>query len=203
MTSGTIPFAECGTDLQWSVATRAKVPGYNGDGYLLGRDAKHVYAHVLDGIGSGKEAQAATDLGLQALSDRKLASMEQRFQAVHQTLQGGRGAAMGVAKIDMIERSLYWAAVGDIGGVVIQENGTTKNMIQIGGTLGINPGRPRTMRTCLTSGDVIVVTSDGISRRFCEDLPITRNVAELSGEVLDRYGRQNDDCIVLSMKVLG
>ena len=201
MSGGMVDFSAHGRCIEWSVATRAKVDGFNGDGYLLNRDERRLFAYVVDGIGSGREAQAAAAATVDELRGNDFSSMEQRFNAVHQSLKGRRGAALGAAEIDLTSGALNWSAVGDIDGLIIRRDTSTESMVQKGGTLGLGFSGLHVMSTGVGLGDMIVMTSDGVSRRFRDDLPQTRDVHVFASSVLEAYGRPNDDCIVLAMKV--
>ena len=202
MRGGAIDFPDAGRAVQWAVATRAKVDGFNGDGFLLNRDDERIIATTIDGIGSGREAHAATAASVEALQGSSIMSLEQRFNAVHRTLEGGRGAAMGIAEIEVGSGAMQWAAVGDIDGYVIKRDGATGSMLQRGGTLGFGYTSLHVVRAALSDDDLVIITSDGISRRFRDAIPRTRDPDMLSNEILDVFGRENDDCIVLVLKLV-
>ena len=202
VSGGVIDFSACDAALEWSVATRAKVSGYNGDAFLLRRDERTACAYVIDGIGSGRDAHASATASVDVLSGLEACSLERQFSAVHKALSGHRGVALGCAEIDVTKRWIQWAAIGDIDGLVMRSDGSTESMIQRGGTLGISYSNPHIVHCSMPRGDVLVMTSDGVSRRFREALPQADNLDKFTASVLECYGRQSDDCIVLALRVL-
>lgn len=202
MNDGRLSADNCPIQLEWAVATRAKHAGANGDGYALLREGTRILAAVIDGVGSGAAAHAATTASIRALGDPALRSVGDRFAAVHTALGGGRGAAMAIAEIELGQASLTWAAVGDIDGVLWHRDGSAVSLVQKGGTLGISYAGFHASSTQLAPGDVIVMTSDGIARGYRKAARCDTCPGALAATILETHGRCNDDCIVFAMRVV-
>jgi len=188
--------------LDWAVAQRAKVAGHSGDGYMLLRDGDIIRAVVIDGLGSGLEAEAAADIGLHAVRQaRESAPLAHMFTAAHLALEKVRGAAMAVASITLKDMAVSWAAVGDIDGLHMRCGAPNGGLIQKSGTLGICYSGVRPVHVDLDVGDVLVLTTDGVRRSYrsapqCSDRP-----QDFADAILRDYGRENDDCLALVLRL--
>lgn len=202
MNGGLISIHDGTIQLQWSVDSRAKHAGANGDGYSLFRDDTRICAAVIDGIGSGAAAHEATTDCIRALANPAFRTVDEKFAGVHTALGGGRGAAMAIAEIDLRRATMTWAAVGDIDGVLWHRNGKAESLVQKGGTLGISYLGLHKFTARLSPDDVIVMTSDGIARAYRKTEADHACPGTLTAQILENHGRRNDDCIVFAMKVV-
>ncbi len=192
----------CAFAVAWSVACRSKCGAHCGDGYTLMQHGRQVYAWVIDGLGSGLLAQKDADTGLQAVQSEMEAGLARTFDFAHSALKQGRGAAMAGVTIDLARGVLTWAAVGDVDGVVLHRGEVAASLIQKSGTLGLNYPGPSLTQVQLEAGDVILLSTDGISRRYRTDLPSQQPIEGYSQKILHQYGKVNDDCLVLGLEVL-
>lgn len=201
--SGSIAF-DTGARIDWAVAQAPKTAGsVCGDGYLLRRTGRRLMVALADGVGSGQGAQAAANACLEALATVSASSISQVFETAHERVRGTRGAALAVALIDPELGAVEWAAVGDVEGVICAPppecEGSTA-ILQRGGTLGLQfPGVLPQIQP-FPPDHVLVLASDGVSRRFRDALPTARiPPPEWVASCLATYGKDHDDRTVVAV----
>lgn len=203
---GRIDLGRCGLALQWSVQARAKHDGQpSGDGYtILRREGCLVFA-VADGSGSGHQAARAVNrclTSLEAASD----PFEVEFLKCHERLRGGRGAALAALSVEVDSGTMTWAAVGDVDGILMR-GGPGKRVrhaavMQIAGTLGIRFDRIVPQSHALQPGDMLVMTTDGVSRNHRVGTAPDQSAEEVATHTLQTYGSPHDDCLVMAIEVV-
>jgi len=190
--------------LSWGVQLRSKQAGTeSGDGFVLQRDGGRILAAVIDGTGSGTQARKAANTCIAALSDCGVHPLPICFQTCDDALANSRGAAMGLAMIDLTKCQLDWAAVGDIGGQLWQARrpDSPRGILQRGGTLGIQYSGIHQQQQDFRVGDLIIMASDGVMRGFLAGADINASASQVAEKTMASFGRDDDDAIVLAMKL--
>ena len=99
---------------------------------------------------------------------------------------------------------MSWAAIGDVEGLLLNtsRDGPQKRtaVVQRGGILGHHMPSVMPQTNHLESGDVIVMSSDGIRHAHRDAIATAKSAENLAEEALDLYGRENDDALVLVIK---
>ena len=107
-----------------------------------------------------------------------------------------------VAVIDFGSKKMTWAALGDVDGIVHRteagSSGST-GILQKGGTLGLHYPGVHLQPQNLSDGCMIVLTSDGVSRRYREMRPMGLRPCDFAPACLEQFGRDNDDRTVLAV----
>ncbi|UWQ25714.1 serine/threonine-protein phosphatase [Leisingera aquaemixtae] len=202
--SGSIAFETGGTRIDWAAAQAPKMAGsVCGDGYLLRRSGSRLMVALADGVGSGQGAQAAANACLEALATVSANSIAEVFETAHERVLGTRGAALAVALIDPELAAVEWAAVGDVEGVICAlppDSEGSSAILQKGGTLGVQfPGVLPQIQP-FPPNHILVLASDGVSRRFRDALPTARMPPqEWVASCLATYGKDHDDRTVLAL----
>lgn len=192
-----------GSYLEWALAQASKDAGaHNGDGYLMKRDDDLVLVALADGVGSGRAAQDAANACLAEVAESGFQDISALFDRCHRKLSGMRGAALAVAVIDFGSKKMTWAALGDVDGIVHRteagSSGST-GILQKGGTLGLHYPGVHLQPQNLSDGCMIVLTSDGVSRRYREMRPMGLRPCDFAPACLEQFGRDNDDRTVLAV----
>ena len=195
--SGEIAAPASAMAMLWAVAEAPKQDNQpSGDGFLLMRDQNRVIFAVADGAGSGSPAREASSRCLDVLSTSNNRDLERLFEACHQQLIGTRGAALGVAVVDLDQQSLEWAALGDIDGVVFSgpgESAPVISVIQRPGTLGHSKPKISPQRHQILPGQMVAMSTDGVSRSYRDLVLDTIAPTDFASSRLERYGRNGDD----------
>ena len=106
---------------------------------------------------------------------------------------------MSIASLDAERQTMTWLAVGNVEGVLIRP-GTAKreSILMRGGIVGHRLPPLRTTTLPLRAGDLLMLATDGIREGFAEQLRPDAPLQEIAERVLDRYGRAEDDALVLA-----
>lgn len=189
--------------IEWSLLGRSKTPGQpSGDGYCVLRNEAGILFALTDGEGSGLQAAEASEACLAALR-RSGSDFEAMFGHCHACLQGRRGAALILARIDPQGSQLTWAAVGDVDGVLLQQRKgrlTLRDCVsQVSGTLGRKFDRVTRQSVALEGGDMVVLATDGISRTFSAGALDLGGAEAVAQGLMQNFARPNDDCMVLTI----
>lgn len=174
----------------------------NGDAYFIGaRGTRTLYA-VIDGLGHGSGAKAASDVALAALAEWRGESLERVFHAAHDALRATRGAVMSAVVIDDEAQSFEFAGVGNVA-VRVFDAPQRFTPISTNGTLGARLGQIRVWKHAWTTGATCVMASDGLSAAWEMDAYpglLQRSPQLLAGILMRDYGRDSDDATVLVIR---
>lgn len=204
VTGGEIAVDGSAFRLHWSVACKSKYSGQpSGDGFLITRSGSEIRLAVVDGTGSGIEAGEASERCLRTLSAEVALPLEQSFHNCHRALAGSRGAALGLASIDLDGARLRWGAIGDIDGLLAPANeGKRQAIVQRGGTLGLTMPSVHLQDHQLAANDMIVLVTDGIAKSFRSTSGVHLMPKALVRQIAENHARPSDDCLVLALTLL-
>lgn len=170
----------------------------SGDGYVIvAMDGVHVVA-VADGLGSGQQAARAARLALATLVEHVWTDLPNIMRQCHLALRGTRGAVMAVLKIDSARRQVSYAGVGNVD--LHSQSASGFRPINAYGILGSRLPDVRAFGGAYTPGDVFVLSTDGLTRRFSLDqLPAVQGQPPqtLAEQIAAGFGRPEDDLTVL------
>lgn len=207
VTGGAIPGADTALGMTWAAAQIAKSEdGIAGDGFLIRGLADFILIALIDGTGSGPEAARAANVGLQRIQKVEASDLGDICQSTHRALQGTRGAALGLCRIDPINAEVVWTSVGDVDGVLrgLDPDVPNQGIFQNNGTLG------RSMSDTvhrasgrLSPGDTILLTTDGVSKAYRKDRDLGPDPETIVRRLMDRYGDPADDCSVICVQMEG
>lgn len=170
-----------------------------------------VYIVCMDVLGHGPKAYQVAQLSLSGL-EKMVAQFEPaQFEPekillqLDQLLAGGRGAAVAVAHIDLLQGQLSCAGVGNIAVRRIFRQPTS--LISKDGVVGGNMRKPNEQRIALEDDDIYLLHTDGIQSRFSHrDYPqiISDSATTAVAHVLRHFSKQHDDagCIIFKARRL-
>jgi serine/threonine protein phosphatase PrpC len=174
----------------------------NGDAYYIRtRDRATLYA-VIDGLGHGGGAKAASDVALNVLDDWRGEPLDQVFHAAHDALRATRGAVMSAVIIDDRAQSFQCAGVGN---VLVRVFAAPERITPIttNGTLGARLGQVRVWTHSWAEGATCVLASDGLSAAWEMDAYpglLSRSPQLLAGVLMRDYSRESDDATVMVIR---
>ncbi len=176
----------------------------SGDLHMVRELDRGVLVAVVDGLGHGHDAQVAARLAiatLEAEPDREVTKLVERCHAV---LNRTRGVVMSIASLDAERETITWLAVDNVEGVLVRPGAPKREAILMrGGIVGHRLPPLRTATLPLSAGDLLVLATDGIREGFAEKLRPGAGLQEIVNGVLARYGRPEDDALVLAGRWLG
>jgi anti-sigma regulatory factor (Ser/Thr protein kinase) len=171
----------------------------NGDAYFVRRRGPQMLLAVIDGLGHGPGAEAASGAAREVLAAWQGEPLEDLFARAHERLRPTRGAVMGACLLDTRRGAFYYAGVGNVEARVF---GTPQpaRPISTNGTLGARFGNVKVWSYPWAAGATVVLASDGVSATWdIGDYPglLARSPQLLAGVLLRDYGRDSDDATVL------
>jgi len=174
-----------------------------GDGVAVVESGSVVSLLVVDGLGHGIAAQQAANAACELFRKGLITSSIMAVQRIHAGLRGTRGAAIGVAHVDLAASSLTFSGIGNIAGLAAA-GGQVRRFVSMNGIAGHTAGQLREfVYPCDGPGLVVILHSDGIGTNWSLDrYPglATRHPA-LIAAVLYRDGtRGRDDATVLVLR---
>jgi phosphoserine phosphatase RsbX len=172
----------------------------NGDALLVREDlAGRVLLAVIDGLGHGHRAAAASQAAIERLSSVGLDQpLLDTLKLVHQDLRGTRGAAATVCIL--AERRLEACAVGN---VQLSSGGCTLPLVLSAGVLGHQVGTFRICRADVPERYRLMLYSDGISTRVRWSEVAHLAPAAVCAAIHAQYRRAEDDATILVADVNG
>ncbi len=187
--------------MKWAVAAK-KLTGEveSGDRELVKALGSQVLAAVVDGLGSGPEAAAVARTAIDALDRAAESTLPGLLAACHRALRGTRGVVLSLALIDPAGGSLTWAGVGNVAGVLLQRGPpqhATRGLAVRGGIIGAEFPRFEPETLPLSGDDTLIFATDGIKGAFADDPLVGDDPQRQSTAILARYGREDDDALVL------
>jgi serine phosphatase RsbU (regulator of sigma subunit) len=192
--------------VEWAVAGRP-FPGEaeSGDLHVLLPYAGGVLAGVIDGLGHGPAAAAASQRAAEALAEAPGAPVRQQIERCHAAMRGSRGAVMTLAALDLRSDQMTWSAVGNVEAALYRGGlaPARETIVPRNGVVGYQLPPLRETTLPIGVGDVLVLATDGIGHDFVLGAPSRSPAQDYAREVLDRYATGGDDALVLVLRYLG
>jgi serine phosphatase RsbU (regulator of sigma subunit) len=171
----------------------------SGDLYIVRQLEHDVLVAVVDGLGHGHDAAAAARLAIATLQSEPIRTITGLVERCHAALMRTRGVVISLAMLDARRATMTWLAVGNVEGILIGASAPKRESILMrGGIVGHRLPPLRAATIPLTPGDLLIFATDGIREGFAEGLRPNTPPQEAADRVLARYGRANDDALVLA-----
>lgn len=181
----------------------------SGDNYAIITTSKGVLAAVIDGLGHGPEAAAAAAVAVDTLN--RVAPGSSSLEAVmaqcHHALADTRGAAVSIAEFEHGTHILTTLCVGEVQGCLFAFNTQDPRMAQqqillCPGLVGKALPVLQTLSFRVQRGDVLILTTDGITADYAESRPANEPIEAIARNCMARYCKQTDDALVLAIRYL-
>jgi serine phosphatase RsbU (regulator of sigma subunit) len=170
----------------------------SGDAWQVDWDGDVCRIAVVDGLGHGPQAAAAALAATADLAAHPGRDPATAVQGCHEALTGTRGAALLIVRVDLRDRQLTIAGVGNVEAQLWQ-NGRTQHLMSDRGIVGSVLPRIRPVVVDLDATWLLLMYTDGIRNRF--DLGTVRETASegkgCAEAVLNAWSRATDDATVL------
>jgi phosphoserine phosphatase RsbX len=195
--------------IEWAVAELAR-PGQteSGDHYLAMEIPGGAIVGVVDGLGHGSEAANASKTAVRSIERHGGEPVIRLMQACHQSLAGSRGAVISVAAFNVAAETMTWLGVGNVEGLLLRAqaaaNPRRELLLLRGGVVGVHLPALAAGIVPIAPGDTLIFATDGVRSEFLDEVRSHRDApAMLAGRILERFGRQTDDALVLVVRYLG
>lgn len=180
-----------------------------GDGWGMCRNGHRHVVVATDGLGHGIDAAAASRAAIDYLEREDFGESASRgpadlLEGIHRALLSTRGAAVAVAELDRVSRTIRFAGLGNITARICEPGMPAVNMVSMHGTAGgTGQNRFREFSYAWPEGALLILHSDGVATRWePKDYPglLSRDPALICGVLLRDFRRGNDDASVVVIR---
>ncbi len=172
----------------------------NGDAWTVSDFPGLCRISLIDGLGHGPCAASATAVALQALELLGPVHPAEAIRRCNQVLGGTRGVVMSVANIDLRDRSLSYAAVGNTEGLLrVGDEAKSTRLLSDRGIVGTSLPTIRSVVLPLEERWQLLLFTDGVRDKFNvnDELRAGAESSNWPAEFLERWGRLHDDATVV------
>jgi serine phosphatase RsbU (regulator of sigma subunit) len=194
--------------IEWGVAA-ATLPGesHSGDHYVVASFSGGLLISVLDGIGHGEQAAAASRMAGAILEKRALDPVIALVRRCHQELRDTRGVVMSIASFHLVHGLMTWLGVGNVHGVLLRGGRgfppVEESLLLRAGVVGNQLPALQAAVLPVNAGDAVVFATDGVDSGFERPLALQHSPQKASEEILARHGKMTDDALVLVVRYWG
>ena len=178
-----------------------------GDAHAVSVGAKTVLVAVLDGLGHGPDAAAATRAALGVLERHPKDELAALLVRCHVATSGTRGIVMSLARFDWGQRTLAWVGVGNVQGTLIRGDDRAarprEHLVLGHGVVGYRiPPMVPVIRPFL-EGDLLIMSTDGLGPGIVEAHVLPGPAKEAAEQLVERFATRKDDALVLAVRYDG
>ena len=192
--------------IEWSTAA-ATMPGEteSGDRYWASAVANGMMFAVMDGLGHGREAAAASDIAIATLERHVGDPLIELLRRCHESLRGTRGVAMSLAVFDTENAILTWIGVGNVEGTLLRRGaGLPSNKLLLrNGVVGIHLPILRAGELTVQFGDILTMVTDGVTAESPLRVSMDGQIESMADGILASACKGTDDALVLVARYRG
>jgi negative regulator of sigma-B (phosphoserine phosphatase) len=193
-------------DLEWSIAA-ATMPGEteSGDRYWAGSGSNGMMFAVIDGLGHGPAAAAASAIAIATLERHVDDPLIELLRHCHKALRGTRGAAMSIASFDTEDAMLTWIGVGNVEGALLHRDPglISEKLLLRNGVVGSHLPNLRAEKLRVRPGDILTMATDGVSAEHLLRVAMDGHIESIAEEMLTGACKGTDDALVLVARYRG
>lgn len=194
--------------IEWGVASRSlDCDGESGDYYAVKLIQSGALLAVVDGLGHGKQAAESAKLAVSTVCEHTENSIPSIFVRCHEQLKGTRGVVMSLALFNAANRTMTWAGIGNVEGLLIRrriDSAARANSLMLGsGVIGYRLPHVRASIKTVSPGDFVILSTDGIRTGFDEGLNLRSPPQQIADSILASHRRDDDDALVLVARYVG
>ncbi|HLX12921.1 MAG TPA: SpoIIE family protein phosphatase [Bacteroidota bacterium] len=200
--------ANSSTPIEHGVATFIQ-PGQteSGDKYVVRNFGGGILIAVIDGLGHGDEAAAASNLAVSTLELNAEQSVISLLKLCHKALMGTRGAVMSLASINLIEETVTWIGVGNVEAALVHSDTRMtplhEHVLIRGGVVGYNLPHLQATVVPIIAGDLLIFKTDGISEGFDDEYAIEEPPQKIADRICTKHAKGTDDGLVVVIRYKG
>ena len=193
--------------IQWGVDSKA-IAGQreSGDLHLAKVYPNEALVAVIDGLGHGDGAALAAKTALRTLENSDGMWPISMVQRCHEELRSTRGVVMSLAMFRGSDDSMTWLGVGNVEAILLHRGSRVASGPE---TLLLRPGvigdRLPTLAASTLHvgyGDTLILATDGIRPGYAEHVNGDEVPQHMADKILDQYGLDTDDSLVLVARYL-
>ena len=192
--------------IEWSTAA-ATMPGEteSGDRCWAGAVANGMMFAVMDGLGHGGAAAAASDIAIATLERHVGDPLIELLRHCHESLRGTRGVAMSLAVFDTENAMLTWIGVGNVEGTLLRRGAglPSSKLLLRNGVVGIHLPILRAGELAVQSGDILTMATDGVTAESPMRVSMDGQIESMADGILASACKGTDDALVLVARYRG
>lgn len=173
-----------------------------GDAWAVEQASGRVQFVVADGLGHGPTAATAAREAVRIFHDNVRRPPAEILHTIHAALRSSRGAAVLVVQIDLVDRQVCCAGVGNISGSIVSA-GASRSLVSHNGTVGHSVRKVQEFLYPFPSGSLLVLHSDGLATSWrLDQYPglAVRAPVLIAGVLYRDFKRGRDDVTVLAAR---
>lgn len=171
----------------------------NGDSYLIKKSTGQILLTVIDGLGHGEEAFEASDKAKKFIESNAKNDIKNIILDLDRQLLNTRGVVIGLVKIDLLKKILYYCGIGNIDIRIVSEPHIYTTFQ--GGIVGTGLRGTHICQREYRYDNIglVILHSDGISNRFkLSDYPLVyREPQKVADQIIKDFRRINDDATIM------
>jgi negative regulator of sigma-B (phosphoserine phosphatase) len=192
--------------LEWSTAA-ATMPGetVSGDQHWAGSIANGMVFAVIDGLGHGRAAAAASQIAVAMLQQYAGDPLIQLLQRCHESLRGTRGVAMSLVEVNAGDGMLRWIGVGNVEGALLHRDPKLPcdKLLLRNGVVGSHLPTLRAQELRIRPGDLLTMITDGVTPEDPIRVAMDGRIESVADEILASGCKGTDDALVLVARYRG
>lgn len=163
---------------------------------------------AVDGLGHGAAAGEASQVAVRVLVEHREEPLPRLVERCHVALAETRGAAMTLARIDVVGHILTWFGVGNVEGRLLRddEDGALhpppESALLLGGVVGHQLPPLRAVQLPIDVGDTVMLATDGLDPDIGGRRVVRGELTPLAEGLMHRHRRGADDALVLLARLL-
>ncbi len=164
-------------------------------------------AVVIDGLGHGDDAHAASAIAERVIREQASAPPGELIARCHEALRRSRGVVLTAAWFDLQDRELTWVGVGNVEARLVRGAAVYgdrhDSALVLGGVVGYNLPVVRPSHLDLHTGDAVAFATDGIDADYSNSLTPGLPAQRLAERILERHVRDTDDALAAVVRYVG
>ena len=177
----------------------------SGDGWCRTAWEGGYTVMLADGLGHGPIAAEAAHAAALSFSQTDSGDSPDAILALlHPALRPTRGAAISIARVDLVGGQVVFGGVGNVAGVLIGEDGGLRRMVGNNGTIGHIAKHMKAFTYPLADAAMLILASDGLGTSWRIDAYpglLSCHPTLLAGVLFRDFTRGRDDVTVLACRI--
>jgi phosphoserine phosphatase RsbX len=186
--------------LEWRIAA-ATMPGEteSGDRYWAAAVSNGMVFAVIDGLGHGPAAAAASDIAIATLEQHVGDPVTELLHHCHEALRGSRGVTMSLAAFNTEDAMLTWIGVGNVECALLHRDAglPCDRLLLRNGVVGVRTPTLRARELPVRTGDVLTMATDGVAAEHALCVSMRARLEAMADGILANGGKGTDDALVL------
>jgi negative regulator of sigma-B (phosphoserine phosphatase) len=192
--------------VEWSTAA-ATMPGetVSGDRHWAGPVANGMIFAVIDGLGHGRAAAAASTIAVEMLRQYAGDPLIELLHRCHESLRATRGVAMSLAEFNTKDSVLTWIGVGNVEGALLHREPDLPcdKLLLRNGVVGSHLPTLRAEELSIRPGDILTMVTDGVTTEHPLRVAMDAKIESVADGILASALKGNDDALVLVARFRG